>query len=477
MTTTLPDNSNSNRATALDAVRGFAILTMVLSGTIRYKILPSWMYHAQLTSPEPGLTWVDLVFPLFLFALGAAIPLAMSRRLEKKDSPLSIVLYILKRGFLLTAFALFLQHLRPHIIHPSDADMEKWWLALKGFVLIFLMFVRLPNFIKNKRYQSDLNLIINLGAWIAAILLISQIQYPNGQGFSFERNDIILILLANSAVFGSLVWWLTRSNLWWRLGFLSVLFGMRLSVTNSESWIGILWHKSFAPWLFQLDYLKYLFIVIPATIAGDAIITWLQAPAVENKIENPREKWQFLGIILLMLALCLTLLVGLQSRMVLKTTVASIILCGLGWRLFVNPASPTANLLKHYYQWGVYWLALGLALEPFQGGIKKDPTTVSFCFITVSISFFILIAFTVAIDIFKQQKWLQLLIENGQNPMIAYVGFANLIWPILNLTGWEAWIIENTATPWLGFLKGVISTLVIALIVSLFTKLKIFWKT
>ena len=62
---------NTNRAHALDALRGFAILTMVLSGVIPYKVLPSWMYHAQIPPPShqfnpdlPGLTWVDLVFPL-----------------------------------------------------------------------------------------------------------------------------------------------------------------------------------------------------------------------------------------------------------------------------------------------------------------------------------------------------------------------------------------------------------------------------
>jgi predicted acyltransferase len=133
------------RATALDALRGFAILTMVLSGVIPYRILPAWMYHAQIPPPThqfnpelPGFTWVDLVFPLFLFALGAALPLALNRKLEQK--PLwKICLGILERGFLLGFFAIFLRHVRPHVLNPSPQPRE-WLLALLGFGLLFLIF-------------------------------------------------------------------------------------------------------------------------------------------------------------------------------------------------------------------------------------------------------------------------------------------------------------------------------------------------
>ncbi|HEX4875511.1 MAG TPA: DUF5009 domain-containing protein, partial [Chitinophagaceae bacterium] len=65
-----------NRNESLDALRGFAILTMILSGAIAYgNVLPAWMFHAQVPPPAhkfdpsiPGITWVDLVFPFFLFS-------------------------------------------------------------------------------------------------------------------------------------------------------------------------------------------------------------------------------------------------------------------------------------------------------------------------------------------------------------------------------------------------------------------------
>lgn len=42
----------NNRSFALDALRGYAILTMVLSATISFHILPGWMYHAQTPPPD-----------------------------------------------------------------------------------------------------------------------------------------------------------------------------------------------------------------------------------------------------------------------------------------------------------------------------------------------------------------------------------------------------------------------------------------
>ena len=77
----------NNRAYALDALRGYAIITMVLSATIVTQVLPGWMSHAQTPPPDhifnpslPGITWVDLVFPFFLFAMGAAFPFSKPAR-------------------------------------------------------------------------------------------------------------------------------------------------------------------------------------------------------------------------------------------------------------------------------------------------------------------------------------------------------------------------------------------------------------
>ena len=103
---------------ALDALRGYAILTMVLSATVVYGILPGWMYHAQVPPPDhvfnpnlPGLTWVDLVFPSFLFALGAALPFSVGRKHSQGVATWRLALNALWRGIKLAFFAIVIQHL------------------------------------------------------------------------------------------------------------------------------------------------------------------------------------------------------------------------------------------------------------------------------------------------------------------------------------------------------------------------------
>jgi hypothetical protein len=88
-----------------------------------------------------------------------------------------------------------------------------------------------------------------------------------------------------------------------------------------------------------------------------------------------------------------------------------------------------------------------------------------------------LIAFSVVIDFFKKKKAINLLIENGQNPMIAYLSGSHIVMPILTLTGLSSRLNYILINPWLGFLKGLTLTLLAALVTSLFTKNKIFWRS
>jgi len=115
--------------------------------------------------------------------------------------------------------------------------------------------------------------------------------------------------------------------------------------------------------------------------------------------------------------------------------------------------------------------------EPYEGGIKKDKATMSYYFVTTGLALGVLILFTILVDVFKARRSIQLLIDNGQNPMIAYAGINNFIIPVLALTGVGTLVDRMVVTPWLGFLKGLIITLLLALCVSLCTRKKIFWRT
>ncbi len=467
----------SSRAHSLDALRGFAILTMVLSGVIPYGVLPAWMYHAQLPPPEhtfnpnlPGLTWVDLVFPLFLFALGAAIPLALSRRIEKGTSWYKVVIGIFERGALLAVFAILLRHVRPHVLAPQP-ETQHWLIALLGFGLMMLIFTRLP-----VEWPLKARLAIRFCGWVGAMVLLAVLRYPDGSGFSPGRSDIIILVLANVYVFGSLIWLATRHRLLLRLGILGLLLALRLAHTE-PGWIEWLWNASPVPWLYKMTYLQYLFIVLPGTLVGDLLQSRMQQELPADRDATHWSSWRFLVLVVLCISFVAVLLIGLQVRWVWQTTVVAMVMSAVGFALVAKPFTRFESHCKTLFGWGVYWLLLGLILEPFEGGIKKNDSTLSYYFITTGLAVFILIVFAIVIDVFHKKQGMQLLIDNGKNPMIAYVGFANLIWPVLALTGLDHIMVTLMPTPWLGFVRGVVYTLLLALIVQFLTQKKWLWRT
>jgi len=477
--TAIQTKPNEARAQALDALRGLAILAMLLASEMPSgsNSLPSWMYHAQVPPPlhefipHPGITWVDLVFPFFLFSMGASFPLAMGRRLRAGASEWSVAGLILKRGFLLGFFALFVADIRPGVLsdHPSTAT---WLMGLAGFLILFPILARLPEAWKPERRWT-----IRLAGWTGAVVFLALARYPRDGGFSLERSDIIIVVLTNMAVFGALIWLVTRGHLLARLGVIGFVLAIRLSNMPQPlgGWVTDFWNFSPAPWIYKLYYLQYLCIVLPGTVAGELLDEWSR-----RREEESVSSWgagRTVAAALLMCAFIPVLLAGLKSRWLPGTSLVVFAMCLAGWPLFKSAVTPTERLYKSLFLWGVYWMVLGLFLESYEGGIKKDKATISYYFVTTGLAHCTLILLSIVIDVFKKQQWLRLFIETGQNPMIAYAGVNNFITPLLALTGLAGVLDQWAKRPWRGFCRGVLVTLLMGLVASFLTRKKIFWRT
>jgi uncharacterized membrane protein YeiB len=341
-----------SRSSSLDALRGLAIIGMVLSGTIA-ESLPAWMYHAQV-GPRSGfkfdptifgITWVDLVFPFFLFAMGAAIPLALSRKLDKGAKVQSLFPSILKRVFLLVLFAIAIYHTNPYRLGGA----WNYTLALLAFALFFISFVRISSL------SEKINGLIN---WLGIALLVSLIAFnvlsqPDvfKQGFKLSHNDIIILILANMAFFGTLSWLFTRSSIVTRLGIMAVFFAFRLTADAEGSWNQWIWN--FNPviilpeniqsalyigsqWLYQMDFLKYLLIVLPGTIAGDLLVHWF-ADNDDKKAKLPAKN-RMRAAMLLMIAFVVSNLICLFGRY-LEINILLNIIFWFCWLVFVPPSN------------------------------------------------------------------------------------------------------------------------------------------
>ncbi len=482
----------SNRSSALDTLRGLAIIGMVLSGTIA-QTLPAWMYHAQV-GPRSGfkfdptifgITWVDLVFPFFLFAMGVAIPLAFSRKLDKGTKIKNLLPAILKRVFLLVLFAVAIYHTSPYRL----GGVWNYVLAILAFFLFFISFVRISSL--TEKTNSRIN-------WLGIMLLICLIAFnvlsqPDvfQQGFKLSHNDIIILILANMALFGTLSWLFTRHSILARLGILALFFAFRLTADADGSWNQWIWNfnpAQFLPeslqsalyinngWLFQMDFLKYLFIVIPGTIIGDFLVTRFSEN--ENLKSKNTSKNQLRFTLLLMFLLVLSNLICLYNRYLVANLFLNIIFGAITYLLLRNAKDSLTKLFFRLFQWGIFWLLLGTVFEAYEGGIRKDHATMSYFFVTSGLAIFTLIFFSIISDAFGDEKVFRYVTEIGQNPMLAYVAGTFLIVPLLGISGLLPSINKfHEITPWFGLLKGMIITGGMMAVTVYTVRRKWFWKT
>lgn len=461
------------REEALDALRGLAILLMVLSSSISFGILPAWMYHAQVPPPYhvfkpelPGITWVDLVFPFFLFTMGAAIPLALQKKLA--DQPVfKTVAQLVQRYLLLVIFALFTFYARAGVMSETPGWKEQL-LSIGCFLVLFLMYVRFSK-LKNPMTGQGIKLA---GFALAAAFLL---WYPFKNGFSLNSSDIIIIVLANMAFFATLVWWLTRNNPLLRIGMLPLLMAILLTAKDAGTWNSAVFNWSPLPWMYKLYYLKYLFIVLPGTFAGEWMLNRTTAP-VQSLMEGVKAKLLTAG------ALCWLLLISnvvcLYMRWLVPNLLISAVLSVLLLQMLklLNEGSDKILFTK-FANAGVYLLILGLFFEAFEGGIKKDISTFSYYFLTTGLAFLVLLSFTIFERLGYFSAVITYLGNNGKNPMVAYTAGNLLLIPLLKLSGAEVYLESVAGLPAGGLIRGLIFTGIVSLITLYCTRAKLFWKT
>lgn len=459
------------RNQSLDVLRGTAILLMVLCSSIAFgKVLPAWMFHAQTPPPYhvfkpevPGITWVDLVFPFFLFTMGAAIPLA----LHKKSNQLPfyrIGLQLASRLLLLAFFAIFTLHARAWVM-DKQATIFTQFISIAAFGLLFLMYGNWMAFVK--KYAAWAIKLLGFAAALTFLYL-----YPFAYGpFSLTKSDIIIIVLANMAFFGGLIWYFTRNQPLLRVGLLLFIMAVFLGAKEVGSINNMIFNWSPAPWLYQFYYLKYLFIIIPGTLAGD----WFLKENPQAEQIRDTAKGTFIWIAVLTFTLIVLNLWGLFSRQLLLNLALNMLGCIT--LLVLAKRIKTAKTIKNLIYAGIYLLLLGLFFEAYEGGIKKDYSTYSYYFVCSGLAFFALLSLSITEKLGCFKGLMNFLAANGKNPMIAYTAGNLFLIPLLKITTLSVYLDAMNTNAFNGFARGLIFTSIVALITVFFTRLKFFWKT
>jgi len=130
----------SARIRSIDFLRGFVILVMIFVNDLAGvgNGVPAWMKHmADVVENGDGMTFVDVVFPAFLFLVGMSIPFAIGRKMDKGVPGWKIWQHILTRTVSLLIIGFFMVNADtiadPGILNPG------LWITLMylGVILIW----------------------------------------------------------------------------------------------------------------------------------------------------------------------------------------------------------------------------------------------------------------------------------------------------------------------------------------------------
>ena len=450
----------NKRIASIDALRGIAICLMILSSAIGWGAgLPAWMFHCQCPPPAyefnfavKGITWVDLVFPWFLFSMGAAIPFSLGGKLRRGETLGRISWGLVKRWLTLAAFGLVLGN--SYII----ADYQSWSACLVRFGIWIGLFLALW------RSKGIINL---LGALIVVAMLCVE-KFVLGAGLGLHNIDIIIMVLSLVALLGGFSWLLSRKNIWLRLALIALVF-----ITKEVNWhthaLDVLAFPEWIDWLFRWSYVQYLLVVLIGTIIGDILV------AADGEIcETPRSSGSAVAawICALMIPLALW---GFFTRNVwiLFTTVFA--LGGLAMWLTRDDKSAWSAIMRI----GFAALEFGIVFDPIDGGITKDHANISYMLSTAGLACLLtsFLLWSEARAALKGRTLSRNLTMTGQNPMIAYTVTGFVIMPLLYLCRFDLFDQLTTGNPALGFLRGVIVTSLMVALTCIFTSRRIFWRS
>lgn len=464
------------RLNSLDGLRGLAILMMIFSGTIPFNdALPAWMYHAQLPPPDhkflpdlPGITWVDLVFPFFLFSMGTAIPFSIGSKIANGMSISRTIFGLTGRFIGLALFAIVSQNSRPWIM--ASESWVKWAASLVAFLGMFLMFASPAS-----GWWKRQRIIIGV---LGVVILIGLFVFLDQFGivaFKFKRFDIIIMVLANTALVGGLIYILFLKFKHTLLISFGVMIAFFISARDGASWVTEIFYWSPAPWLISWNYLKYLIILIPGIYTGHIIRSFILEPPVSLAEDIQSSKWS-ISIVASSLLIILVAVIGLYLRYVALSLVLTLIGAGVlivSVKKFNNPWKKPLDLLLPL---AITLIMVGYLVEPIHGGIKKDSATLSYLVLTGGLALLALFILIILIDVLKVKFGTGLITGAGKNAMLAYIAGSNLIMPIMALTGIDYGFNISSFYEISQTVRAIIITLLVALVSGFIAGKRIFMK-
>jgi heparan-alpha-glucosaminide N-acetyltransferase len=215
MIDTLPSTAQSTRTSAprvvsIDIFRGLTMAVMIFVNELsEVKGLPWWTYHA------PGnidvMTYVDMVFPFFLFIVGMSMPLSITQRLKRNSSVLALWVHVIVRFLGLLVLGLILAN-------AEKADPTRMVISGSTWALLGLisMALYLNVYVKSERYPAYSRTLRVLGL-VGVVVLFALFRRTTHDGHAAWIDGSypeILGLIAYSYLAVSILYIPTRRWAW-----------------------------------------------------------------------------------------------------------------------------------------------------------------------------------------------------------------------------------------------------------------------
>ena len=199
---------SGHRIHSIDVFRGITILVMIFVNDVAgVSGIPGWMKHKA--ADADAMTFVDVVFPAFLFIVGMSIPFAINRRLEKGGDFWKLQSHIIWRTAGLLILGEFIEN-------SEDGYYESaMGLSIAAWSLLFYLCVILvwnDYRFKNKNWKY---LLQTMGA-VGLIFLAWTYRGGDNAAETIRPHfwSSILVFIGWSYLFGCFFYQLFRGRVW-----------------------------------------------------------------------------------------------------------------------------------------------------------------------------------------------------------------------------------------------------------------------
>ena len=399
----------SERILSIDVLRGLTILVMVFVNDVAGVTgTPAWLKHVD-PSDADGMTFVDVVFPAFLFIVGMSIPLAIGKRLKRGQAWWQVEGSIVLRTLGLLVIGVFM--INSHSIVKDGLLPRSVWILLVylGILLVWNRPTLEAGWMSQLRISPPKFDIIRRAVGGAILVTMAVMYQGSGERSLIEMRPEwwgIIGLIGWAYFVASNVYLFARNRIAVLVAAIALLYCVNLADNNGffpDLWI--LNHIDLGSSLASLPA-----VVVAGVVAGVVL-------SRDSTIQEPHHR--------------------------------------IRWGLLYGVGLAIAAYLLH-----------GLNDLHDMFTINKNSATVPWCLYSSAITIWIWVALYVVVDVMGWKRWTFIAGPAGRNPLFAY-----LLVPIL-YAAFDLWELVTGNSPFYWSLSDTFSTgclrsIVLAAFVSL----------